>query len=123
MPVNGCCALTQVLSVSLHSKRGKPVSHRNLHCDLSITPSASPSCKRNCPAISAAASVPLICSLAETATKIAGFRAASLGELLHVFRADQFLDGGGEVFGGDFHKISAAGFERLCFFRQFVQLL
>src|SRR2546429_7112155 len=68
MPVNGCCALTQVLSVSLHSKRGKPVSHRNLHCDLSITPSASPSCKRNCPAISAAASVPLICSLAETAT-------------------------------------------------------
>src|SRR5207302_5375310 len=68
IPVKGCCALTQVLSVSLHSNNGKPVSHRNFHWDLSITPSASPSCNRNCPATSAAASVPLICSLAETAT-------------------------------------------------------
>src|SRR5258708_7018160 len=68
MPVKGCCALTHVLSDSLHSKSGNPVSHRNFHWDLSITPSASPSCSRNCPAMSADASVPLICSFAETAT-------------------------------------------------------
>src|SRR6266403_3329679 len=68
IPVNGCCALTQVLSDSLHSNSGKPVSHKNFHCVLSITPSASPNCKRNCPATSAAASVPLISSCAETAT-------------------------------------------------------
>src|SRR5258708_18149293 len=68
IPVNGCCALTQVLSDSLHSNNGKPVSHKNFHCVLSITPRASPSCNRNCPATSAAASVPLISSFAETAT-------------------------------------------------------
>src|SRR5260370_30517804 len=68
MPVKGCCALTQRLSDSLHSNSGKPVIQRNFHCDLSITPSASPNCKRNCPAISAAASVPLISPFADTAT-------------------------------------------------------
>src|SRR5437667_235240 len=55
--------------------------------------------------------------------EIAGFRAASFGELLYVFRADQFFDGGCESFGRGFHKIGAARFEHFCFFRQFVQLL
>ena len=68
IPVNGCCALSQLFSFSLHSNSGKPVSHRNSQRSFGISESFSARCSRNCPAISAADSVPGICSFAATAT-------------------------------------------------------
>src|SRR5260370_42390521 len=55
--------------------------------------------------------------------EIASFRATGVGEPLYTFGADQFFNSRRESLGRDLCKISAARFERFCFFRQFVQLL
>ena len=109
MPVNGCCALTQALSVSLHSNRGKPVIQRNFHCVLSIRLRASPSCRRSWPATSAAASVPLICGFAHTATTRSPVLASQAFASFATFSAtDQFFDRRSCAFGGDFDEVRAS---------------
>ena len=55
--------------------------------------------------------------------EIAGLRAACLGELLHILRADQFLNRRGQPFRCYFYEICAARVERLGLLRQLVKLL
>jgi len=105
MPVKGCCALTQVLSVSLPLEQRKPVSHRNFHWDLSDHADASPRFKRNWPAMSAAASVAFdLFFRGNGDNEIAGLRTASFGELFFNSLRRLIFYRGGQAFGRKLHK-------------------
>ena len=91
IPVKGCCALTQTLSVSLHSNNANPVIHANSHLLRSIKFNLSPRYNRNLPRHAQRSIVVLESDPSRTPNhQIAGLRSHRFYQRLHAVRRPRF---------------------------------